>query len=74
MLLESHLCVTGTTKQNGKSPFYSCTMSYTTASASVLLRATFCQLKAAQAFQQFLYYVRLQTLKFLGSILAIKLL
>lgn len=38
MLLESHLWVTGTTKQNGKPPFHSCPMSYTTASTLIQTR------------------------------------
>lgn len=45
-----HLCVTGTVKQNGESPSHGSTVSYTTASALVLLNTThhLCRPKAAK--------------------------
>lgn len=45
-----HLCVTGTVKQKGESPSHGSTVSYTTASALVLLNTThhLCQPKAAK--------------------------
>lgn len=80
MLLESHFCVTGTAKQKGKSPSHDKTMSYTTASALVLLHTTHhpCQPKAAKPRSFAVvspartYTVTLKM--FLGSALAIKLL